>query len=62
MQKDMAEEDKWTQFKEDGSFLMDFNEFLLIFTDVVVNKNTKIESNTITFKGIWNEMTPGLPT
>lgn len=58
----MPEEDRWTYFKDDGSFLVEFNDFLSIFTDVVVNNNPKIEYNSIVFKGIWNDLTPGLPT
>jgi len=58
----MEEEDKWTQFKEDGTFLIEWSDFLNIFTELVFNRNIQKSFNTISFKGLWNQLTPGLPS
>jgi len=58
----LEEEDKWTQYKEDGTFLIEWSDFLNIFTDIIFNRNIKKSFNSMAFKGIWNLLTPGLPS
>lgn len=62
LQKDLKEDEKWTQFKDDGTFLMDLRDLYKIFTDITINKNLNYEFNYVIFKGTWDQDTPGMPT
>jgi len=45
LQMELNEDEKWTQFKEDGTFLIDLRDLYKIFTDVTINKNLSWEFN-----------------
>lgn len=45
LQADLKEDEKWTQFKDDGTFLMDLRDMYKIFTDITINKNLNYEFN-----------------